>query len=249
MRKIFRLTDLVIVLTTALFVWAFIDADNRLDVRIFSIIWSFLLLFSLARSVIDRIKIYRYNVRKNKSESVMDEQYKNYLQLKGKALENLVENELKRIYKKDIIIFRDLSIPSGHDKSIQIDIVAIISNRVIVFECKAYSTRLYGSWDDELLTTDYENTKTIQNPVKQNQYHIKKLSQITIPSSEFYGNIVVFGEDTSYSYDKYPPKLTRVSKVRFLKINVDNLLNNVVPLEDNQVKEIVSELEKYSKSN
>ena len=247
MKKLFRLTDLVIILTTVLFVVIFLDKSVRLDARIFSIIWSFLMIFSLSKSILDRIKIRRYEIQKNKSESEMDEEYKKYLNYKGVALEKRVEIELIRLYKRNTIIFRDLSIPSGYDKTTQIDLVAIISNKIIVIECKAYSTRLYGNWNDETLNTDYVNTKTIQNPVKQNQHHIKKLSEITIPDLSFYGNLVVFGDDTVYSYDRYPPKLTRVSRVRFLRINIDYFLKNVDSLDDDSLEEIVEVLERYSK--
>ena len=228
------------------------DAYQLTMIRIISFILATSCVYSVIDSWIDRFKLNKYQklmyIGENKYESEMsDREFQEFLEIKGKKLEYALEVSLKSIYKKNLVIFKDVNIPTNNRKKTQIDLIAIINHKLFVFEVKAYTAKLIGDWDDDTLKTDYKNAKSIQNPVKQNKYHIDQLSQITMPKLEYFGSIIVFGEFTKYFFSNYPPKRTRVTKLNDLKINVDALSKQLVEFDDDGVSEVIEDLKKYSK--
>lgn len=250
--KIFKFIDFNLMLIIFVFYYIAFDAYQLTMVRILSFVLATSCFKSLIDSWIDRFKLNKYQklmyIGENKYESEMsDREFQEFLEIKGRKLEYALEVSLKSIYKKNLVIFKDVNIPTNNRKKTQIDLIAIINNKLIVFEVKAYTAKLIGDWDDEILKTDYKNAKSIQNPVKQNKYHIDQLSQITMPKLEYFGSIIVFGEFTKYFFSNYPPKRTRVTKLNDLKFNVDALSKQLAEFDDDGVSEVIEDLKKYSK--
>lgn len=250
MKKIpIKLSDIILLLTIAVFIYVAATVPRN-DSRYFTVIWTVILFLSYIGIIRDRIKSNKYEELLQKSENnneseMSDDQYVAYLELKGKKLEYAIEASLKKIYKKNLIIFRDLKIPTSNKKKTQIDLVAIINHKLFVFEAKAYSTTLHGEWTDKTLKAEYNNARSVDNPVLQNKYHIEQLSQITIPNLDYFGNVIVFGDLTKYSF-KQPPLKTRISKLKHLKTNIDGLSKQIESLDVDGFNEIVKDLKKYA---
>ena len=244
-----KFTDIIFVSTILVFIYV-AAVLPRNDSRYLTIFWSVILFLSFIGMIRDRIKINKYDELLQKSENqneseMSDDQYEAYLELKGKKLEYAIEASLKKIYKKNLVIFRDIKIPTSNRKKTQIDLVAIINNKIFVFEAKAYSTTLQGEWTDKNLKADYKNARFVDNPVIQNIYHIEQLSQITIPNLDYFGSIVVFGDLTKYSF-KQPPIKTRISKLKDLKTNIDVLSKQIETLDIDGTNEFIEDLKMYS---
>ena len=252
MRKTpFKFTDIVLFLTIMVFIYVAVVVPRN-DSRFLTIIWTVILFFSFIGMIRDRIKSIKYDellqVSEKQHESEMsDEEYEAYLNLKGKKLEIAIEVTLKKIFTKDLVVFRDLKIPTNNKKRTQIDLVAIINNKIVVFEAKAYATTLRGEWTDEKLKAEYPKTKIVNNPVMQNKYHIDQLSQITMPNLEYFGSVIVFGDQTKYSF-KQPPFRTRISKLKDLETNIQSISKSIEDLDIDTLNEIIEELKQYSSS-
>ena len=249
--KLFRFIDVNLIMIIFGFYYIAFDDNQVIAVRILSVILATSTFISILRSWIDRFKLIKYQklmyISENKYESAMnDREFQDFLELKGRKLEYALEVSLKSIYKKNLIIFKDINIPTNNRNKTQIDLIAIINNKIFVFEVKAYATTLQGDWNDETLNTDYKNVKNIQNPIKQNKYHIDQLSQITMPNLEYFGNIVVFGDFTKYYISQYLPKKTRVTKLKDLKINIEAISNQLLEFDNEGVNEVIEDLKKYS---
>ena len=75
-------------------------------------------------------------------------------------------------------ILMNLQIPTSNGKTTEIDLLLIHESGLYVFEAKHYKGTIYGT-DDQTRWTQYFRTTQnsyFQNPVRQNQYHIKALA-------------------------------------------------------------------------
>lgn len=88
----------------------------------------------------------------------------------------------------------DLIISDGEGKSCQIDHVFINRFGVWVIETKNYAGKIYGS-DDAQMWTQYLDGGKIKNdfynPVKQNNTHIYRLSEL-LKAKDVFHNVVIF---------------------------------------------------------
>lgn len=248
--KIFRVIDVVTILTFLLFFYVSLDSSQPLMIRGIYFGWFLILVISFVHSIRDRITYNTFIKIKETSEvsnevEMDDKDRLNYLMKQGKALERRVYSTIKTLYK-DAIVYEDILIPSNHQQTTQIDAFAIIDQRLYVFECKAYNVQLSGSWDDKKLYAHYQTPIEIDNPVLQNQYHIKSLSKFLFHGEDHYANIIVFGDYATYEYLKMP-KYTRVTKAKDLKKNIDALKQYMKPIDLSILEEIKKELEVLSK--
>ena len=249
--KVIRILDIISILTFFLFLYIAIDANQIVELRITSFIWFLILFISFVNNIRDRIKYNKFlkikEVSEVENEIDMDEVERlDYLVKQGKALERRVLSTLSDEYK-DATIFYDVTLKADAHKHTQIDLIAIIDRRIYVFECKAYNVRLIGSWGDKKVFAQYKTPIEIDNPIMQNQYHIKSLSKVLFHGEDQYANIVVFGDYATYDYQQMP-KHTRVSKSRDLKKNIDNLKNYLTPIDLDTLEEIKTELRPLSKT-
>lgn len=249
--KVLRILDAISILTFFLFLYIALDANQIIELRITSFIWFLILFISFVNNIRDRIRYNKFlkikEVSEVENENDMNELERlDYLVKQGNALERRVLSTLSDEYK-DATIFYDVTLKADAHKHTQIDLIAIIDRRIYVFECKAYNVRLTGSWRDKKVFAHYKTPIEIDNPIMQNQYHIKSLSKILFHGEDQYANIVVFGDYANYEYQQMPTH-TRVSKARNLKKNIDNLKNYLAPIDLDTVEEIKTELRLLSKT-
>ena len=108
-----------------------------------------------------------------------------YAIMKGIAGEAIVENLLLRNFNKNMIL-KNLVIEGN-----QIDLVAITKAGIFCFEVKNFSGCITGCRDKKIWYVKYgKRTKTMFNPLLQNQRHVKLLKTKINRVPVF--NIVVF---------------------------------------------------------
>lgn len=93
-------------------------------------------------------------------------------------------------------IFHNLYVRGPNGKYAQIDVVALTSNGLIVFEVKNYSGWIYGSEDQPYWTKVLGRKKyRFYNPIMQNDKHIKALHQNLPqnPDIPIYSVVVFYG--------------------------------------------------------
>jgi hypothetical protein len=249
--KVIRALDIISIITYLLFMYIAIDVNQQLEIRIFAFIWFTILLISFVNNLKDRRSYNKFLTIKERSEveneNDMEELERlEYLSKQGHALERRVLSTLSEMYQ-DAVIFYDVIIKATAHKNTQIDLIAIIDRRIYVFECKAYNVRLTGSWEDKKILAHYKTPIEIENPVIQNQYHIKSLSKILFHGEDQYANIVVFGDYASYEYLQMP-NYTRVSKAKDLKKNIESLKKYLTPVNSDTIREIKEELKPLCKT-
>ncbi len=107
---------------------------------------------------------------------------------------------------KDYFIFNNLTIPSDHNGSSQIDHLVVSKFGVFVIESKDYKGWIFGSKDQDNWTQSLPGGKNkfqFQNPIRQNWSHIMSLRTLMpfIPETAFQ-SIVVFTDSCEI---KTPP--------------------------------------------
>lgn len=118
---------------------------------------------------------------------------------KGKLLEdkiyNLINNNIDFYYK----IVRNVYIPNNNGKRTEIDFIMVTAYGIFVIESKNYSGIIYGN-ENRDKWTQFFNKKIksyyINNPLKQNKYHIKFLSQKLNKDTNDFISYIVFGDNT-----------------------------------------------------
>lgn len=77
-------------------------------------------------------------------------------------------------------ILMNLQIPAGHNRTTEIDLLLIHETGFYVFEVKHFKGTIYGKESDLRWTQYFRTTKNsyFQNPILQNQYHIKALRKL-----------------------------------------------------------------------
>ncbi|MDE7179652.1 MAG: NERD domain-containing protein [Muribaculaceae bacterium] len=119
-------------------------------------------------------------------------------QRKGKQGEHFVSRELKKLKKSDYITLNDLLLPTAGGNTSQIDHVVVSSRGIFVIETKNLAGRIYGSenshyWQQRMA----DQSRTIYNPLIQNEAHIRVLRRILKDiSPEYFFSVIVFTDAT-----------------------------------------------------
>lgn len=97
---------------------------------------------------------------------------------------------------KDYFIFNNLTVPSDHNGSSQIDHLVVSKFGIFVIESKDYKGWIFGNKDQDSWTQSLPGGKNkfqFQNPIRQNWSHVMSLKILMsyIPENAFQG-IVVF---------------------------------------------------------
>lgn len=103
---------------------------------------------------------------------------------------------------KDYFIFNNLTIPSDHNGSSQIDHLVVSKFGIFVIESKDYKGWIFGSKDQDNWTQSLPGGKNkfqFQNPIRQNWSHIMSLKLLmpSIPENAF-RSIVVFTDSCEF---------------------------------------------------
>lgn len=115
--------------------------------------------------------------------------------LKGIEGERQVKNQLKKLGLEAI---HDVILPVGNGNLTQIDHIVLLSDEILVIETKNYRGLLFGNASDSVWTHKIgRRTHRLQNPLRQNNLHIKAVQALKpgVPVS----GLVIF---TNYS--KFP---------------------------------------------
>lgn len=107
---------------------------------------------------------------------------------------------------KDYFIFNNLTIPSDHNGSSQIDHLVVSKFGIFVIESKDYKGWIFGNKDEDNWTQSLPGGKNkfqFQNPIRQNWSHIMSLKMLMsfIPENAFQ-SVVVFTDSCEI---KTPP--------------------------------------------
>lgn len=106
---------------------------------------------------------------------------------------------------KDYFIFNNLTIPSDHNGSSQIDHLVVSKFGIFVIESKDYKGWIFGNKDQEHWTQSLpggNNKFQFQNPIRQNWSHIMSLKAL-FPSvhENAFQSIVVFTDSCEFKTD------------------------------------------------
>ena len=158
--------------------------------------WGFLLLIPVIYAL-RKIKVRRprtwdvgetpWDVAETVPEEALSREQK-----KGQRGEDLIEKILYKTVPGEFQVFRNVYVPHGGATS-EIDLVMVHETGIFVFESKNYNGVISGSMDAKNWVHIHPNRKKylFYNPVRQNQTHIRALSNyLQIPEANFYSYIV-----------------------------------------------------------
>jgi hypothetical protein len=114
----------------------------------------------------------------------------------GSRGERLIHNELLTMFAPECI-FRNLYIPKADGKLTEIDLVAVSTKGIFVFESKNYSGWIFGSENKSDWIQSFPNRKRVKffNPVIQNNVHIKVLRHnLQAYPGLLYASLIVFSD-------------------------------------------------------
>ena len=110
----------------------------------------------------------------------------------GKSGECIINAFLLNLPQRDYHVEHDLLLRMADGHTVQIDHMVISRHGVFVLETKLYNCEIYGTGNDSKWTLMYGKKKhSVQNPVRQNEGHIKALQTITGLNESAFFNIVV----------------------------------------------------------
>jgi hypothetical protein len=108
-----------------------------------------------------------------------------------------VRNCLKILEKPDYYATHDITIPI-EDGTSQIDHVVVSKYGVFVIETKGHKGQIYGQEQEYQWTCINGGKRSLYNPLKQNNGHIKALIGLTGLSDSKFINIVIFSENPTF---------------------------------------------------
>ncbi len=186
--------------------------------------------------------------------------YKLYLpKIKGAKGEYSVERRLRKLNRKEYIIFNDIYIKIN-GRSTQIDHLVISVYGIFVIETKYYSGWIHGNEKSEYWTQSFYKKKTkFRNPIKQNWSHIYFLKNVLSNFKQVkYYPIIVFAGNAKLKniYSQIPViyrnkliKTIKKKKTPYLSIEqVKDIANQLSEFIIND-KKVKKEHEKYVKRN
>lgn len=229
------------------------------------IIWGLLfylilILAILSLPIVFVISLYRKEKNKQIKWKEDNEYYeithKEYTDAKkdiGSQGEYLIYERLKPLVGNRKFLF-NLYIPNGDGKTTEIDVLLIHETGLYVFESKNYSGWIFGSEKNKNWTQCLKDGKTsnkiqFYNPIKQNEKHIKRLSELL--SGEFSCPIysfIVFSERCELKKIELSSNLHKVIKRNELKHYVP-VNSSEAPLTSDEINGIFELLYPYSQTS
>lgn len=162
---------------------------------------------------------------------------------------NLINSNIDVYYK----IVRNVYI-KNEDKYTEIDIILITSFGIFIIESKNYNgSVIYGKEEDFNWTEFFIKSKKsfkINNPIKQNQYHINFISKYLNKSLDYFKSYIVFGKNISLSklqYDKTKNKIINTSQV--VEYLIDDMHNSDIIFSHEEIDKIYIDLKYYCQHN
>lgn len=208
------------------------------------------LILVLLVFVIGAIRYYldkkKYDSSEYKKES--GNQYGEIKKDKGKYGEYQSCNKLEKI-KRNHRILTNVYLPKENGETTEIDLIYIHETGIYVIESKNYSGLIYGSeknkfWT-QVLNEKIENK--FNNPIWQNNTHIKYLSKVLNMDEKYIKSIIVFSERCTLKNIEVTSENVKVINRNNLNKEIEKLINNsskVFELEE--IIKIYYELKPYT---
>lgn len=132
---------------------------------------------------------------------------------KGLIGENTINNELKNIdiYKK---IVRNIKIPTEKTDT-EIDLILITMSGIFVIESKNYYGIISRSKNDKWYQIFKNKIKYRYSPIRQNDHHIKYLTNYLHLSEDYFNSYIIFNEKNNITNNCY----IKNEKLKVLKSN------------------------------
>lgn len=209
------------------------------------ILYGFVFLLTLPNKAKNKSKrnISRNNISKKQQSNLR----------KGAIGENIICNLINSnidIYYK---IVRNVYI-KNEDKYTEIDIILITSFGIFIIESKNYNgSVIYGKEEDFNWTEFFirgRKSFRINNPIKQNQYHINFISKYLNKSLDYFKSYIVFGKNIDVSkiqYDKSKNKIINASQV--VEHLIDDMHNSDIIFSHEEIDKIYIDLKYYCQHN
>ena len=126
----------------------------------------------------------------------------------GKMGESKVQAVLSKLDRERYTALHDVMIETEPGQTAQIDHVVFSPYGIFVIETKNYEGWIYGRESESAWTQKFPRTShRFQNPIRQNQGHIRKLSAVLgIPPDGFH-SIIAFGRQATLKVDTITPVL------------------------------------------
>lgn len=171
--------------------------------------------------------------------------------LTGKVGELYTAKELKlvQLLGRDGKILRNVYIPKDNGETSEIDVLFITQKGIFVFESKNYSGWLFGDEKQYKWTMMLPNKEkhTFYNPIKQNQTHIKWLSNYIGDEIPLF-SIIVFSERCELKKVTVTNPDIKVIKRDLTYATVRNIWNkNEDKLSDEDVENLYLKLQKLTR--
>jgi len=170
--------------------------------------------------------------------------------IKGAFGEYRVARKLRRLNKKDYIVYNDIYL-KNKGKSTQIDHLILSIYGIFVIETKNYKGWIFGNESSKYWTQIlYNNKFKIFNPIIQNWAHINFLKKISTDFSDLkYFPIIVFaGSGKLKRIKSSVPVIYKRKVLRAIRKNKEVYLTHA-QLEkiDNQLKQVIVEKKEIKK--
>ena len=142
---------------------------------------------------------------------------------KGKSFECSVINTILSSHP-DSKILRNLILPKSKAGTSEIDILVLNPKGIVCLECKNYSARISGNYNDKYWKAEYTKSNVIDfySPVLQNLNHVRTLEKLNLGFKVH--NLVVFNDNAVLSDEVF--KNRNVVKLKYVSNQLDYLFNS-----------------------
>lgn len=139
----------------------------------------------------------------------------------------------------------NLNVPTEHGSTTEIDLIAITPVGIIVYEIKHHKGIIYGSGDGQKWTQFFKTqpNSTFLNPIKQNEYHCKALSNVT--SVPLYSVVVFTNEECELKLNRIESRVCYLEQV--LEISESIIQSNKGILSPFDIDSLFNKLSVFSK--
>ena len=166
--------------------------------------------------------------------------------------EYLIYKYLQNLENKGMKFLFNVYIPKNNDETTEIDVLAIGSKGIFVFESKNYSGWIYGSENQKNWTQVLPNGKTstkipFYNPITQNKTHIKYLKQLLKKDTQYHSIISFSDRCTLKKINLTSNNIFVINRYDIYKI-MAKICNNIKEpiLSSEEINEIYEKLYPYT---
>lgn len=181
--------------------------------------------------------LYILNFFTNKKAKEGSNRFQQILDRRGKEGEDQIAYELKN-YICGGSLYKNVFIPIKAGKDTEIDLLLVNCYGIFVIESKNWSGELIGKENsDKWILSSNSGESYMDNPCKQNEYHLKRLREYLNIKKDVYQSIIVFGYETKLNFSTQS-NFNSVIGIRELESYMKNIINKEKVLSDEELKYI-----------